>query len=133
MIVISHIVATIDNISLFKCQLLTHKATRIIENSLICATVRPAIKPLLASYPILPINNITIKGFPIRIKSERIIIVRMCCIFDTKPICEPKTMKKITKKKSLRVLIFAAISNLIGENDKVIPATSAPISIENQK
>lgn len=42
-------------------------------------------------------------------------------------------MKKITKKKSLRVLIFAAISNLIGEKERVIPATRAPISIENQK
>jgi len=42
-------------------------------------------------------------------------------------------MKNITKKKSLKVLIFADISNLIGENDRVIHATKAHISIENPK
>lgn len=131
--VMSPIVTTIDKISLLRCPLLTPKATRMIENSLICATVRPAINQLLASYPILPIRKITISGLPINIKSESMIMVRICCILETNPICDPKTMKKITKKKSLRVLIFAAISNLIGEKESVIPATSAPISIENQK
>lgn len=74
--VISQIVTIIDNISLGRCQTLVPSAMRIIENSLICATVNPAIKPLLASYPILPIRKMTIRGLPIRIKRESKMIVR---------------------------------------------------------
>ena len=78
-------------------------------------------------------RKITISGLPTRTNIDKIIMVIRCCGEVTNPICDPSMMKKITKKKSLSVFIFAVISNLIGENESVIPATSAHISIENQK
>ncbi len=123
----------IDKTSEEICQFLTHKAIKIIENSLICATVSHAINHVLASYHIFHIRISTIRGFPIKIKSDKIIILRKCCMWAINHIWEPKTMKKMTRKKSLKIFIFAVISNLIGEKERVIPATSAQISIENPK
>lgn len=60
-------------------------------------------------------------------------MINICWLELTNHIWDHSTIKNITKKKSLSVFIFADISNLIGEKDKLIPATNAHISIENQK
>ena len=55
------------------CPTFAPSAIRIRENSLIWATVKPAIKPVLFLYPKAPINIITINGFPINMNAENII------------------------------------------------------------
>lgn len=81
----------------------------------------------------MDIKNITIKGFQINTNADKVMVINISCAELINHIWDHNTMKNITKKKSLRVLILADISNLIGEKDRLIQATNAHISIENQK
>src|SRR3990167_7090764 len=70
------------------------------------------------------------KGFPINMNKERMIAGYMTSFQLAKAICDPRSMKNKTMKKSLSGFIFAAISEEKGVRDKMIPAKSAPISME---
>src|SRR3989344_2019021 len=104
-IVIKPIAVINDSTSVERCPTFAPKAISIRENSLICATVRPAIKPVLFVYLKNPINPITIIGLPIKINNE-------------------------IKKKSRRERSFALTSQLYEDIDNKIPAISAPTSNE---
>jgi len=114
------------------CPRLVHKTTKINENSLICATVSPALNHVLLVYPSFPMIAITIIGFQININNESNAIDRLYHHMLFSVICVPKRTKNITIKKSLRDFIFELISNLYGDKESVIPAINAHISMENQ-
>ena len=130
-IVIRPMIVTRERISFVKCPTLTPSAIRISENSLICATVKPAWNDVLFLYPRIPISAITTRGFPIRMKRENIIAGMIRELIDPNAIWEPRRMKNAMMKKSLKGRSFALISWWNGDIDRATPATSAPISIEN--
>ncbi len=84
----------------------------IIENSEICAKVVPVKKLVLLVYPNNAIKVIKINGLKIRAINENMIALKITeLIFDTSML-NPRIIKKIIKKKSLRGLIFDVISIL---------------------
>ena len=73
--VINAIIVTIDSIlGSVICQAVTHRATRINENSLIWATVNPVINQSLLEYQSDFIIVITIIGFQINTNNDSKII-----------------------------------------------------------
>src|SRR3989344_2002597 len=105
--------------------------TKINENSLICATVKPELKLVFLLNPCMPVIITIIIGFTIKTKSENTIAGTINDPrFETSNV-DPRSTKNIIKKKSLKGLSLLLISCANGETDKVTPATNAPISTEN--
>ena len=103
----------------------------INENSLICATVSQDLKEFFLVYQSLHIIIITIIGFHININKDKTTIGTKYHHILPRLIWVPKSTKNITIKKSLSDFILELISNLYGDKERVIQATSAHISIEN--
>src|SRR3989344_3340342 len=97
-IVIKPIAVINDSTSVERCPTFAPKAISIRENSLICATVRPAIKPVLFVYLKNPINPITIIGLPIKINKEYNIIGLICVDTELNDICVPSKIKNEIRK-----------------------------------
>src|SRR3989344_6097549 len=75
----------------------------------------------------------TIKGLPIRIKSDKSTTSQTGTAADPKPIVAPKRIKKIMTKKSRRGLTRAEIWILYCDDAIASPARNAPIASENPK
>ena len=94
------------------CPIATARARTIKENSEICARVVPTKKLVLLVYLNIAIKNIRIKGLKVRTTKERIsALVIIEPIFEI-GIFNPKIIKNIIRKKSLKDLILELISIL---------------------
>lgn len=101
-----------ESISRLRWPTLTHKMIKIKENSLICATVKPALNQFFLEYHNNHIIVITIMGLPIRIKNDKITMGRIYIQILSKVICVQKSTKNMTIKKSLNPFILELIWNL---------------------
>ena len=115
------------------CPTATPNTRTIKENSEICANVVPTKKLVLLVYLKKADKAINIKGFPINTTADKISALIITGPRFKIDIFNPKIIKKIIKKKSLKGLTLELISTLYGETDKTIPAIKAPISIENPR
>jgi hypothetical protein len=66
-------------------------------------------------------------------KSERMMILGTMLIFPVKLICDHRSTKNMTIKKSLNGLTLLVISYLKVELERHIPAISVPNSMPNQR
>ena len=109
-IVITPVKVKVDKISPEISPAETPKPRTIKENSDICPKVVPTRKFVLFVYPSIAVKLIKIIGLKIKAIPENISALTIIELILRTGILNPKIMKKIIKKKSLKGLIFELIS-----------------------